>query len=395
MDRIKILYLTTSLDTYGPAGALVSIATSLDPERFEVLFCQCEGPAENPIRASLEAHGIPVHTLNSTGPLDLRLVYKLVRLLRAQRVDVLHTRLIRADFYGRLAGRLSGVPLILTNLCDIYSEHFKTWHGPWLGPLFYAVDRATLGLAHRLVANSDGVKADLVNQVGISADKVSRIYNGIDAALYAPQPGARQQMRRQIGLSEDEVVVGTVARLHYKKGLTYLLEAAHQLGGRFPGLRFIIAGDGPERRRLEEQARELGLGDRLIFLGDRTDISDVLAAMDVFAFPSLFEGLPNAILEAMAAGLPVVASDVAGNNEVVQDGLNGYLVPVQDAAALAEKIALLAADAPRRQALAAAGRQNVAERFSIPASTRQFELLYTQDLAGTAPQTVVPAERVR
>jgi glycosyltransferase involved in cell wall biosynthesis len=285
--------------------------------------------------------------------------------------------------------------LVLTNLCDIYSEHFKTWHGPGVGPWLYAIDRATLRLAHVFVANSDGVKADLVNQVGISADKITRIYNGVDAAVYARRPGARQRIRREIGLSAEQLVVGTVARLHYKKGLTFLIEAADRLRGRFPDMRFLIAGDGPERERLGLQVRALGLDAHITFLGERTDVPDLLAAMDVFAFPSLFEGHPNAVLEAMASELPVVASDIPGNNEIVRDGVNGYLVPAQDAAALAEKIALLAADPSRRQALGAAGRRHVAERFSIPAAARQFELLYTSYLASAVLEQSVPAEQVR
>jgi glycosyltransferase involved in cell wall biosynthesis len=384
MNKLKILYLTTSLDTYGPARALLNIATHLSPDRFDVVFCQCNGQAHGPIQDALRARAIPLHTLRATGPFDARTVYRLVKLLRAEAVQAVHTRLIRADFYGRLAGRLARIPLILTNLVDVYSQHFGAWHGAGRGRLLYAADRATLGLAHLIVANSEGVKNDLITKVGIPASKVRRIYNGVDTLLYAPRPEARPRVRRQIGLSADHLVMGTVARLYPKKGVSTLLEAAAGLRSRIPGLRLLIVGDGPERQRLSEQAAALGLHDQVVFLGERTDVPDLLAAMDIFAFPSLFEGFPNAVLEAMAAGLPVVATDIPGTNEVVQDGITGYLVPVDDPKAFAAKLVILAAEPTRRLAFGTAGRQAVIERFSLGHVARQFETLYTQHLTAAA-----------
>lgn len=388
MARMRILYLTTSLNTYGPARALMNIATHLDPERFEPIFCHCERPSvEGPVIDALRGHAIPIFALDTRGPFDIRALLRLTRILRAQRIDVLQSRLIRADFYGRLAGRLAGVPLVVTNLTDIYSAHFQSWHGSALGRLLAAVDRLTLPLTHAFVVNADGVKADLVTTVGVPAARVVRIYNGVDAQRYVSSPTARRAARQRLGIAEDDCVVGTVARLHQKKGQTYLIEAARQLRPIFPTMSFLIVGDGPERARLEAQAAAAGLGAALRFLGERADVPDLLAAMDIFAFPSLYEGHPNALLEAMAAGLPAVASDIPGNDEVVVEGSTGYLVPAHDAAALAQGIAALARDPALRQAHGAAGRQSVVARFSLAAVAGQYEQFYTSRLgrAGGSP----------
>ena len=376
MNKIKILYLTTSLNTYGPARALFNIATRLDPDQFETVFCQCEPENKGPVRTALQAKSIPIYDLNTYGPFDIRALFRLVRILRAERVDILHSRLIRADFYGRLAGRLAGTPLIITNLCDIYTEHFQAWHGKWRGRILYELDRCTLPLAHVFVANANGVRDDLVDNVGVPAGKVTRIYNGVDTQLYVCQPEWRRLIRQQLAIPLEACLIGVVARLNPKKSLSYLIEATNQLYARFEKFRLLIVGDGPERVRLEAQVLACGLGEVVTFTGERIDIPELLSVMDIFAFPSLFEGHPNALLEAMAAGLPCVASNIPGNNEVIIDGVTGYLVPVRDADALANMIAVLVGDPALRRTFGDESRRSVSERFNLDVMARQYEALY-------------------
>ena len=348
-----------------------------------MVFCHCEVEPqdEGPVYRVLRSQGIPIHALDASGPFDGRTVLRLGRLLRSEHVAIVHTRLIRADFYGRLAGRLSGVPVVINNFCGIYTEHFRAWHGERMGQILYAIDRMTLPMAHVIVANAEGVREDLVKNVGLSAGRVVRIYNGIDLTRYTPPVGARAEMRGALVLPTEAQIVGVVARLWYQKGINYLLEAMQLLVANGSTAVLLIVGDGPERANLEAQAASLNLGHRVIFFGERADVPELLAAVDVFVFPSLFEGLPNAVLEAMAACLPVVASDIPGNNEVVMDGVTGYLVPAKNPAALAERIACLLGDPQLRQAMGQAGHSSVAEHFSIQAAVRQYEALYLEQLA--------------
>ena len=376
MSKIRILYLITSLDTLGSARALVNIATGLDSERFEVLFCHCDNRTEGTFQNVLRNRSIPSYGLNTTGPLDIRAIYRLVKILRKERVDIVHSRLHRADFYARLAGRLANVPLIVNNSCDIYSTHFTSWHKPWIGRLFYVADRLTLRLADRFVANSEGVKRDLIRNVGIPEHRVSRIYNGIDVHHYARDSRCRLSVRKRLGLKPSECVVGTVTNLNPNKGLEYLIQSARQVAARSPHVRFLVVGDGPDRHMLEAQRDKLGLEGVVRFLGRRGDVPDLLSGLDIFAFPSLFEGHPNAVIEAMAAGLPVVASDIPGNNELVKHGVTGYLVPARDSGALSEAITDLAGDHRSMRTLGDAGRQTVTAHLEIDEMVRQYREFY-------------------
>ncbi|MEC7230876.1 MAG: glycosyltransferase, partial [Verrucomicrobiota bacterium] len=214
MQKTKILYLITSLDTLGPATALVNIATRLNPDLFQVQFCCCDSNHRGPLQSALSDNNIPIHTLNTIGPLDIRAILKLVKLLNREKFDILHSRLPRADFYARLAGALSDVPIVVNNICDIYTAHFQTWHHPFVGKLYYWSNKFTTRLADFYVANANGVRDDLIQNVGIPGDKVLRIYNGIDSKRFNVNQEIESQTRSQLGLVDDTLVVGTIAKLN-------------------------------------------------------------------------------------------------------------------------------------------------------------------------------------
>lgn len=378
MPKIRILYFTISLDTdcSGPARALVNIAVNLDPERFETCFCLCGNAKVGELQDILENKGIAIHHLNTRGPLDFRVVYRLIKMLKHCKPDIIHSRLTRADFYSRLAGRLTGRPIIINNICSIYSKHFVSKHGIWKGRMFNWMYRMTLGPADWFVVNADGVMSDLMDKADVPQQKLRRIHNAIDVGRYFRDASVRATIRQQLCLDVNDCVIGTVGRLHKKKGLEYLIAAAKQLVRDAPNVIFIIVGGGPERGNLEALVRVLGLEDHIRFLGERTDVPDLLSAMDIFCFPSELEGLPNAVMEAMAAGLPVVATDIPGNNELVVNGKSGYLTPVRDSMSLSCAILELINDRTRSVAFGQMGHKIMATRFGIGKMVREFEKFY-------------------
>jgi glycosyltransferase involved in cell wall biosynthesis len=193
---------------------------------------------------------------------------------------------------------------------------------------------------------------------------VTAIHNGIDVAKFSDMAGAARAIRSEFGLGADDVLIVTVARLVWFKGLHELLDAAALVLARFGNVRFLIAGSGPQHDELEAKARALKIGDRVILAGERRDVPGILAAADIFALSSVSEGLPISILEAMAAGAPVVATDVGGIAELVEDGTSGYLAPKRDPTAFAERLCLLVSDAALRRSFGASGRARALAAFS-------------------------------
>lgn len=389
-EPVTVLFLTTSLSSVGPASALVNLATRLDPTRFRPVFCHFDSAARSagPLRARLTEGAVTVRALDARGAFDLRALGRLCRLLRRERVDVLHTRLIRADFYGRLAGRLCGVPLVITNLSSYYSRHFASLHGAGFGRLLFELDRRTLGWAHVIVANSRGVASDLESRVSFHRTRVVEIPNGIDAAVYRPSAERRTIARERLGLDPRTFVVGYVGRLSPDKAVDDLVHAARELKPHVPDLAVVLAGDGPSRPELEALSRRLDLDGTVRFLGHRTDVPEILAALDVFVHPSLHEGQPNAVLESMASGLPVVVTAIPGNSDLVEEGKTGYLVPVRDPKALAARTMRLAQDEAGRAAMGARARDVIVAEHALDETVRRFERLYDEALRDSRRQAV-------
>jgi glycosyltransferase involved in cell wall biosynthesis len=221
--------------------------------------------------------------------------------------------------------------------------------------------------------------------VGVARDRICVIRNGIDTNRF--NPAARAAARQQLAIASDDVVIGTVGRLVPVKDQSMLLRAAAELKRRTRRFRLLLAGDGPLRDALQEQAHALGIQNEVSFLGERRDVEVVLAACDVFVLSSLSEGLSNTILEAMSTGLPVVATRVGGADELVDDGRTGVLVPPAQPDALATALASLIDDPAARRTMGAAGRLKAEREFSIARMAADYEALYATVAGGVSSLT--------
>lgn len=361
---IKLLLLIPTLDRSGAEKQLTLLAARLPRSEFSVHVVALT--RSGPYAADLAAAGIPVTVLNKRFKCDPFAWLRLRKLLKDLQPDVLHTWLFAANSYGRLAACSSPrIPVIVSERCV---DSWKTGWQLWL-------DRRLIGRTTRLVGNSQSV-ADFYRNLGVPSEKLDVIYNGIDLLDYPP--GARDIARQELGIKPESHVVGFVGRLANQKRLVDLIWAFELIRVMHGEVVFVMIGDGPERQQLEYFAHRLEISDRVKFLGHREDAQRFLPAFDVFWLASDFEGLSNSIMEAMAAGLPVVASDIPPNRELVIPEKTGYLVPIGNRVAYAQLAERLLLDPALARQFGAAGRERIASHFSVEQMVESYSRLYQE-----------------
>ncbi|AUX43777.1 glycosyltransferase [Sorangium cellulosum] len=304
------------------------------------------------------------------------------RFLHQRGVDVVHVHNRAPLIFAGIAARmLRDRPIVL------YSEHNQINRAK-------GFDRRKFGyyayLADEMVAVSHDLKRILVEDVKVRAP-VRVIHNGIDGSRFvrAQQGDARARIRAELGIGEGEFVFGCAVVHIEQKGLRFLIDAAPEVLRRVPEARFVIAGDGPLRPDLQRRARDAGLGDRVIFPGYRSDVPELISSFDTYVLPSLWEGLPLALLEALALGKPIVASRVGGVPEIVEHGQDGFLVPSANPGALVEHLSRVARDEALRERARTRGPVKFAEQFSleamVDAHVRLFDELVARRRGGEVP----------
>lgn len=353
---VKVLYLITELGIGGAQSALYRLVASLNREKFQpTVACFYNG---NCLYGKLiEEMGIPVIDL-STNQKKWRLdaLWRLYLLIHREQPTLLHTWLYHANIAGRVIGRIAGVPIIISSERNIYlSNSIRT-----------LLNRITSPLSDRIFCVSQSVANYVVEFIGVSRDKISVIPNGVDIKDFVGLPDP-QTIRMHYGLPPNDFIVGSVGRLHPVKNFDLLIKVFKRLHELYPRAHLMIIGDGPLRKNLESLCCELGLSknEHVFFLGDQTDIPALLSAMDLFVLPSKHEGMPNAVLEAMAAGLPVVTTSAGGTQEIIQNNKTGILVKPDDPEALYQALALLFSDSELRRRLGNAAYGHVKENFSL------------------------------
>ena len=359
-------------DKFGVAGSSIHGVSRLfswwfpryDAERFHVGLVGLKGP--EPASRLLADAGISVHHLGR-GRYDPRIALDLVDLVRRRGIDILHVHGYAAADFGRLAARVTGAALVL-------HEHFADPRMPGYQGL---ADRLLAPFVDRAIAVSGSTRDFLVRKRHVPAEKVALIWNGAPLDEFAPVPeAAGRKVRAELGIPDDAVVVGTVGRLSEQKGHRVMLEAAARLLAGHPGAWVLIAGDGDQMPVLRAQAARMGAdARRVVFAGHRADVPAVLGAIDIFCISSHYEGTPLALFEAMAAGKAIVSTAVDGCREVLEDGVNGLLVPPGDAEAMAAALGLVVGDASLRARLADGARQS-SRGYDIRECVRKMEELY-------------------
>jgi L-malate glycosyltransferase len=365
-NRIKLLKMLTSFHIGGTERQVVNLALGIDPSRFDLhLACLRRSGA---LLGELKALQVPRPEFRIGrfyNPRTFWQGFRLAKYIRKNRIQIVHSYGFYSNVFTVPIAWLAGKSFVIASIRDT---------GDVLTPAQRRVQRMVCRLADCVLVNAEAIRDTLVEQ-GYAPDKIIVIHNGITLAKF----GKRQRnslLRQELALPLSAPLVVVFSRLNQMKGIQYFLDAAAILAGRFPDVRFLVVGDGETRKELEEYACRLGIEHRTVFAGFRSDVPELLSEAAVSVLPSLSEGLSNSLLESMASGVPVVATNVGGNPEVIEDGVTGLLVPRRDPAALAAAVGRMLEDKDLAESFAQAGVRRVAELFSMERSVRETEHLY-------------------
>lgn len=371
-----VVHIIYALGTGGLENGLVNIINRAPKYRHAII---CLTTADE-FASRITAEGVEVIELHKKPGLDLGVFVRLFRVLKRLKPSIVHTRNLASL-------EMQVVTLLFPRMKRVHGEHGRDVHDlDGSNKKYNFMRRCFQPFIHRYIAVSQDLSEWLKHTVGLPERKVTQIYNGVDANRFSRthtssiQPeGFPDNFRRS-----DLLIVGTVGRLAEVKNQQFLVAAFAALLKQYPehanNLRLLLVGDGPSRTKIEDQIAELGIADYVWLAGDRTDIPALLQVMDIFVLPSLGEGISNTILEAKATGIPVVATQVGGNPELIQDGNNGRLVPVNDVKALSAVLKEMIDNEPLRNAMAERGQLDVKNTFNWDRAVAEYMAVYDEVL---------------
>lgn len=344
---------------------IVDMIRLLPEEKFAPEVAVFEGGGS--LESVLRERGVPVHHLHKKAGVDFGLVFRLRRLLRDRKITVLHSHNFSAWLYSAFAARSVG------GISHVHTEH----SGVEASSRRYFAERWLSRITNHVIAVSGHVHHVMIQDIRISPSRAKLIYNGVNTARFAPDATVRVQTRGCLGLAEQDFVVGIVARLAPIKNHSLLLKAFASFELVEPmRKKLLIVGDGVERSKLVDLSRQLGIAGLTHFLGERRDTEVLFNAMDVYVLSSMSEGMNLTLLEAMSSGLPVVATAVGGNVEIVEHGISGFLVPADDHVEMGQRLRQLAVDRQLQKHLGSAGRTSTVKRFNERTMMDQYLALY-------------------
>jgi len=368
--NMNILYVVTSLDVGGTQKMLYETIKNMDRDKYQIVVCSLKkGGIYGKILSDLDIKIISLKMNNRSGLLNIFIfipsVLKLSKIIHKEKIDIVHSWLFQANIISRISARLAGVNRVISSVRVMEQE--KKWQ------LF--IERITSNLCKKIIVNSRALKNFLLEKNVADSEKIEVIYNGIEVS----ENSDKRNIFKELGLKENEKIIGTVGRLHKQKGIEYFLESAKIIlpSVGFP-LKFIIVGDGPERKKLESKARRLGIKNEVLFTGIREDAINLISIMDIFVLPSLWEGTPNVVLEAMLWGKPVISTEVGGVPELIENQVDGILVKPGNPVALADAVLQALKNERESIQMGIRAKEKVKKYFSIEKMVEQTERLYRE-----------------
>jgi len=369
MEKIRVLEMIDRPFLGGGQINLLSIAKNLDREKFEVFVASREG---GPLVDEVKKNKINYIPIPFSKGIKGKIFREIASFLERQRIDILHTHGGVAGLYGRWAAHKSRTPVVVHTLHGIHYLHYRNL---LLKGAFILLERIFTRFTDALILVSDADRKRAAALKLAPESKMFVIKNGIDFTE-AKERDYLEKKKKELGLDLSQPIVGTVARLHRQKGLIYLLRAAREVQQAIPEVKILIVGGGPLHLKLERAVLRAGLGNCLVFMGERKDAQELLSLFDVFVLSSLWEGLPYVLIEASALGKPIVATDVDGVKEVIKNGETGILVPPRNPKKLAEAIIRLLQKKDFALKLGERAKKTIPLKYSLSRMVEEVQNLY-------------------
>jgi sugar transferase (PEP-CTERM/EpsH1 system associated) len=366
MKSLHILHITHSLNVGGLERVVVDLAKGFKKKGYIVSICCLDG--KEPLGNEAESAGIKVYSLNKGPGIKCGLPFKIAKIIREERIDLIHTHNESGLIYGVTAAFLARVSNI------VHTDHGKE-PGYDEKKALKLAEKILLKKLDHVVAVSEDLKNKIVQSTGISKDKILVIPNGIDVEHFY-QPNLRDEVRRKLGISSDTFVIANIARMVPLKNQSFLINIFKEVVVDYPNVKLLLVGDGPMRYELQAYCKNMGLSKSIIFLGERKDIFELLSAVDLFVLPSLTEGTSITLIEAMSSGTPVVASEVGGNSEVIENGKTGFLNPLGQIEMWITTIKSLIRNKEDRIRVAQNAKMEVVKKFSLEGMIGNYEKIY-------------------
>jgi len=359
----RVLHFIGSLEMGGTENMLLLYLKNTKSKNLEHSVCTLYSGGA--LEKEFQSAGIKVYCLGIKGKFSLPIaIARFKKLVEELHPNIIHSYLLQENLVARLVGKLTNTKVICGKRDT--DRHKSRWK--------VALDLSTMGMAELHVSNSrEG--ANELTAYGLPHQKIKYIPNGKDLKKF-DLPIGKIEAKKRIGCSENEILLGCIARLYEFKGQKYLIQALPSVLGKYPKAKIVLVGGGSMEESLQELAKSLGVEEKVLFLGERKDIPELLKAFDLFVFPSLREGMPGALMEAMASGLPVIATNIDGNNELIVDGENGVLVSPERPQQISAKIILLLENKEMAERLGEKAKETIEKKFSIDNMVTQIDSLY-------------------
>jgi glycosyltransferase involved in cell wall biosynthesis len=371
--RIKILLVIDGILFGGGARVFLQLAEGLI-NRGHRVFVACVPDGE--LAPLLKASGIELLPVNFKSKNILCVINQLHAHLCDKSIDVVNSQGGRVDFYARMAARMLKPKVKIVNTVAVLVEGYDV--NLFKKFAYVVLDRFAKRFVDRFIVVSNVLRKTLVSNYGIASDKVFKIYNGIELSEYHPDYSGEsfKSVRKEYNIGEEVCLIGAVGRMVWQKGFKYLIESIPTIIETLPQSKILIVGDGPLLDGLKTLSERLKVEKNIIFTGFRSDIKEILSAVDLFVVPSILEGFPVVTLEAMAMAKPIVATNIDGITEQITDGVNGVLVPPKDPSALAKAIIKVINDKELARTMGSSARKKVEQEFSVEKMVAETEKVY-------------------
>lgn len=374
--RYNLLYVFDNMEFGGGERVFAQIINRLSGERYKIIVACLPTGA---FIEKIEGNGAEINSVDMRNRFNPGVILQLSGLIKKEKVDIVHSQGARADFFARVAAKLASVPIVISTI-PMPVEGFDV--RPIRKLIYTAFNRFSECFVDRFIVVSDALEKMMIERHRIAPQRIVKIYNGIEKDEYciADEEIAHRRLRfrTKVNIGQDVAVIGIIGRLVWQKGFEYFIEAIPEVLKEYKQARFLLVGTGELEEELKVKSKKLKLEEKAIFTGFMSDIKDVLASIDVFVIPSLREGLPVVLLEAMAMKKPIVATNIEGIAEILENGVSGLLVPPRNSKALAEAVINMLTYKEKALRMGISARMIVEERFGVDIMVQKVEEVYEE-----------------